>query len=145
MMKIGDYEVPQSVLDACLSAMVGGFQVGEIQAVAEAHGVPAGGSVAKRIVDQLIQQQKEAGLIAFDGRRWRRIAQVASIRCLDARDAMFSVMQDEGWSVDTALEVALQYIDNQGSQAAFSEFLDEMRAVDTCDIDEDGEFHEVAL
>lgn len=145
MMTLGDYEVPQAVLDACLDAMVDGFQVGEIQAVAEAHGVPAGGGIAKRIVDQLIQQQKEAGLIAFDGRRWRRIAQSASIRCLDARDAMFSVMQDEGWSVDAALEVALQYIDNQDSHAAFLDFLDERRAVDTCDIDEGGESHEVAL
>lgn len=78
-MKVYGYEVPQEVIDACLARMRTGsaFTSIDIARAAVAAGAPYWNNreeyVAHRIADRLLQRERKAGRIEFNGKRWRMV------------------------------------------------------------------------
>lgn len=64
-MVVSGYEVPDKVLKALDSVVLSGelFRAGDLQAAAEAAGVPAKDGVSMRVADRYIQKAKRAGQI----------------------------------------------------------------------------------
>jgi len=42
---------------------------------------------------------------------------------MSASDILYGLIEERGWTVDTQLYLALEYIDNQQSDDAFADFL----------------------